>query len=559
MKATFDVKHLKAALKAVKPFMAKKPALNILTSVRICKNNGVLVARVVDNANFYTFTEYIFNATLAKADNGFDIAINYNSMNDFLKSVKSGDVTLEMAEKNGINIMVGAMKSTMNGDDVKEFPIDKSLKDAFKEETYAINMGKDYGKEVVKFCSADDNLRPMMSGVLMEFGADALCASDGRKLLVRHIGVTSATYNYIRREKHDIPEPGDGDYIIFPRHAAAAMSGHMKVEVYRSFHPAADNKSWSASRPRIVMTCIDSNIRMTFDPIEGRFPNWRSVIPRYPIDCAVEVENTKEFMNAVSQIAPVVNAGCELMDLNVYGNRSVLNVHGKDLDYNREGSVQVKLKTPATGNFAIGLKQSIIAKCMPKDWTGRMYISDPSRAMVFELEKDGIFLLMPMTLDDGVIDTRKICSIEQTNHAAAFNRKRDNERRAEVEEKMKPIKKVYDEEHAKHPDSIVAFVYDDGMTYFYWDDCNKLKQYRVASCLCYNEADVPFVMWSKDSADNRLKILVDNGASLTIMYPDRLDTKATDDDEPLSDDELELDELLPLADDELELDELLTA
>lgn len=557
MKATFDVKHLKAALKSVKPFMAKKPVLDFLRSVRICKTNGVLVARVVDNANFYTFTEYIFNATLSKADDGFDIVINYNSLTDFLKSVKTGDVVLEMAEKNGINIMVGAMKSTMNGDDVKEFPIDESLKDAHKEETYAINMGKDYGKEIVKFCG-DDLLRPVMNGPVMEFGTDALCASDGRKLLARHIGVTSAKYNWTHRKKHDIAEPDDSDYIIFPRHAAAAMSGHMKVEVYRSFHPAADNKSWSASRPRIVMTCIDSNIRMTFDPIECRYPNWRSVVPRYSIDCAVDVDNTKEFMNAVNQIAPVVNPGCELMDLNVGEDHTMLNVHGKDIDFNREGSVQVKLKTPVSGRFAIGLKQGILAKCMPKDWTGRMYIADPSRAMVFELEKDGIFLLMPMMLNDGVTDTRKICSMEQTNHAAAFNRKRDNERRAEVEEKMKPIKKVYDEEHAKHPDSVVAFVFDDGMTYFYWDDCNKLKQYRVASCLCYNEADVPFVMWSKDSADNRLKILVDNGASLTIMYPDRIDTNATDDDEPLSDDELELDELLPLADDELELDELLS-
>ena len=227
------------------------------------------------------------------------------------------------------------------------------------------------------FAIADDDLRPIMNGVCLSANYKRLdiVASDGH-VLVR-------TRLYPRLAKNDKAE------IIMPRKAA-------KIAPFILKDHEADivvSQKWS------FINC--GQYRLTFSHIDGRYPNYNSVIPS-------EQPHTAEifrdlFLKRVKQIAPFTNDSSESVHLAI-ANDLVLESSDIDLLYGATAFMPIEY----TGELIkMGLRSSTLQKVLtnlPGEQLKFMF-KDASHCTTFEPSEQPsgeeiTMLLMPMIIND---------------------------------------------------------------------------------------------------------------------------------------------------------------
>ena len=229
------------------------------------------------------------------------------------------------------------------------------------------------------FATADDELRPIMNGICMDIHPEDIVfvASDSHKLV---------------RCKNDSVQSGIQASFILPKKPANLLKNILPKEagdVTVSF----DDKNACFTLSNFVLNC-----RL----IEGRYPNYASVIPqnnpnRLIIDRAL-------FTNVLRRVSVFSNQASNLVKLQLSENQIVVSAQDIDFSTSAEESISCSYSGDSMG---IGFKSVYLIEILNNISSQEVSIelSDPSRAgLILPIEnqanEDLLMLLMPMMLTD---------------------------------------------------------------------------------------------------------------------------------------------------------------
>lgn len=234
------------------------------------------------------------------------------------------------------------------------------------------------------FCTADDELRPVMNGVFFDITADrlTLVATDAHKLVRYKTKHSSST----------IVEGDEAVSFILPKKPATMLKNILPKEsgeVQINF----DKKNAYFKLANYTMICRQ---------VEGRFPNYNAVIPTtnpYKI-----IIDRATLLNAMKRVSVFANQASNLVKL-AFADNTIL-ISAQDIDFSI--SAEETITCQFTGEpIKIGFKSSFLIEILGNINASDivMELSDASRAgliLPFENEKDEeiLMLLMPMLLND---------------------------------------------------------------------------------------------------------------------------------------------------------------
>lgn len=229
------------------------------------------------------------------------------------------------------------------------------------------------------FATAQDELRPVMNGVYFDLTADglAIVASDGHKL--------------VRNRNFNIKSEAPASFILPSKPAALLklMLGKTDGDVVVTF----DSNNACFEVADATLTC-----RL----IEGRYPNYNSVIPQdNPNKLVVD---RKALVGALRRVQPFASESTLSVRLHIEGSKLV--VSSEDVDFAK--TAKESMTCDYTGKtMDIGFKCPSLIEILSNIESDEVTIAlaDPSRAGVIvptvqPENEEVLMLIMPMLLND---------------------------------------------------------------------------------------------------------------------------------------------------------------
>lgn len=229
------------------------------------------------------------------------------------------------------------------------------------------------------FATADDELRPVMNGIYFDFHTDDLTfvASDGHKLVrLRNLSV----------------QLDERASFILPKKPATLLKNLLAKEEGVVRLRFDDNNAY--------VQC--ANFEMVCRLIEGRYPNYNSVIPKEnPFQVTID---RLSLLNALKRVSVFSNQSSSLIKLHL--NISELIVSAQDIDFSTSAEEHIPCAYEGD-ELSIGFKATYLIDILGNISSADviLQLADPSRAgLIFPSEneenEDFLMLLMPMMLND---------------------------------------------------------------------------------------------------------------------------------------------------------------
>lgn len=229
------------------------------------------------------------------------------------------------------------------------------------------------------FATADDELHPVLNGIFFDITTEEIifAASDGYKLV---------------RNKTFAAKGDEKAACILPKKPATLLKNLLPKEqgdVQISF----DGRNAIITLENYILTC-----RL----IEGRYPNYNSVIPQNnPHKVTVD---RVAFISALKRVSVFSSAASSLIKLHLEDNS--IKISAQDIDFST--SAEETLVCQYDGSpLSIGFKPTFLIDIMNNIATQEviMELADPSRGGVIlpteqEENEDILMLLMPMMLNE---------------------------------------------------------------------------------------------------------------------------------------------------------------
>lgn len=319
--------------------------------------------------------------TLEIIDSDADIrfCINSKTILDSLKEISEQPLTFEINTAN-MEIVVNYQNGTFSivGQHADDYPQTTTLEDDATTLDISGEALLD-GINRCLFATADDELRPVMNGVYFDITENDLTfvATDGHKLV---------------RSKNYAVHGSSQSAFILPKKPTTILKNLLPKE-------QGDVTIRFNDRNACV---VMANYTLICRLIEGRYPNYNSVIPlnnphRATIDRVA-------LLSALKRVLVFSNQSSALIKLNLDNNKLV--VSGQDIDFSTSAEESIVCEYNSTP-MNIGFKGTFLIDIL-NNLTGENVIvelADPSRAGVIvpaeqQENEDVLMLLMPMMLND---------------------------------------------------------------------------------------------------------------------------------------------------------------
>jgi DNA polymerase-3 subunit beta len=305
-------------------------------------------------------------------------AVNSKTILEALKEIPEQPLTFEVSESMEIVVKYQNGKYSLMGQNADEYPQSANL----GSNAVHVSLGVEVlmnGINRSLFATADDELRPVMNGIYFDITTEDITfvASDGHKL------VRNKTYKARGNEKAAF---------ILPKKPATLLKNLLPKET-GDVQIDFDDRNAMFTLENYSMTC-----RL----IEGRYPNYNSVIPqnnphRATIDRAA-------FVSGLKRVSVFSSAASSLIKLRL--DMNTIQISGQDIDFST--SAEETLMCQYEGNqMSIGFKSTFLIDILNNISSQEvvMELADPSRAGVIvpveqNEEEDLLMLLMPMMLND---------------------------------------------------------------------------------------------------------------------------------------------------------------
>lgn len=361
-------------LQAISRVINSKNSLPILDCFLIELQDGTLSMTASDN-------ETTLSTSIEVSDYEEDgrFAVSSKTLLEALKEIPEQPLSFQINSSNlEITVQYQNGKYSLMGQSADEYPQASEL----NEGAVQVVMGADIlttGINRSLFATADDELRPVMNGIYFDITTEdiTLVASDGHKL------VRNKTYAAHGEEKAAF---------ILPKKPANLLKNLLPKE-QGDVQIGFDDRN---------ATFTLENYRMVCRLIEGRYPNYNSVIPQNNPHKAII--DRASFISALRRVSVFSSQASSLIKLSLSEN--MMKISAQDIDFST--SAEESLICQYDGNaMSIGFKSSFLIDILNNIASQNVIIelADPSRAGVVvpeeqEKNEDLLMLLMPMMLND---------------------------------------------------------------------------------------------------------------------------------------------------------------
>lgn len=360
-------------LQAISKVINSKNTLPILDCFLLDLNGSNLSLTAADSE-----TRLVTSIEVSEAEGSGKLAVNAKNLLDPLKELPEQPLTFEINDNLETFIYFHNGKYNFIGQNGDDYPQPKELKDS------AVSLTIDpqvlfSGINRTLFASADDELRPVMNGVYFDITADDLTfvASDGHKLV---------------RCKTLAAKGAERASFILPKKPANLLKAILPKETETVEIKFDENNAY------IKM----SSYTMTCRFIEGRYPNYNSVIPQNNTNKVIL--DRLAFLNALKRVSVFSNQASNLIRLQL-SDRNIV-VSAQDIDFSTAAEETIPCEYTGTA-MNIGFKSSFLIEILNNIPSTEisLELSDPSRAGLIipaenEENEDLLMLLMPMMLND---------------------------------------------------------------------------------------------------------------------------------------------------------------
>ena len=361
-------------LQAISKVINSKNTLPILDCFLLELEGSTLTLTAAD-----TETRLVTSLEVNEADGNGKFAVNAKNLLDPLKELPEQPLTFEINNDNlETFIYFHNGKYNFIGQSGDDYPQPKELKETAVGLTIEPQVLFS-GINRTLFASADDELRPVMNGVYFDITPDDLTfvASDGHKLV---------------RCKTIAAKGAERASFILPKKPANLLRAILPKESETVEIKFDENNAY------IKM----SSYTMTCRFIEGRYPNYNSVIPQNNSNKVILDRQT--FLNALKRVSVFSNQASNLIRLQLTDSSIV--VSAQDIDFSTAAEETIPCDytgTPMNIGFKSGFLIEILNNISSTDIS--LELSDPSRAGLIipaenEENEDLLMLLMPMMLND---------------------------------------------------------------------------------------------------------------------------------------------------------------
>jgi DNA polymerase-3 subunit beta len=230
------------------------------------------------------------------------------------------------------------------------------------------------------FATADDELRPVMNGIYFDIMADSITfvASDGHKL--------------VRNRNFAVNAGQEPASFILPKKPAKTLKDILVKDSGEAIIKFDDNCA-EISIENYILSC-----RL----IEGRYPNYNSVIPKdNPFKVRIDRQS---LISALRRVLVFANTSTNLIKIRISTN--TLLVSSQDIDYSTGAEESINCEYDGNA-MNIGFKGTFLIDILTSISSAEVVLelADPSRAGVIvpaeqEEQEDLLMLLMPMMLND---------------------------------------------------------------------------------------------------------------------------------------------------------------
>ncbi len=374
MRFTVSSSALASRLVALSKVFNSKNSMPILDCYLFEVKDNILTLTASDSENVMTTTLQLDNA-----DSQGTFAVNNHTILDAVKELPEQPLTLEVDMSSfNMNVIYQNGEYKFTAQSGEEFPRLQPVQDGAASIIIdSKTLCNDMARSV--FATANEELRPVMNGIYFDLTTEALAivASDGHKLV--------RTRN--KSIKSDMPKS-----FILPKKPSILLKNVLQKtedEVVISF----DDRNATISFVDGTLSC-----RL----IEGRYPNYNSVIPQdNPNQLTID---RMSFIGVIRRVLPFASDSSQQIRLHIEMGRVV--VSSEDIDF--ATSAKEELVCDYNGNIMdIGFKGSSLMEILNNLDSEEVILelADPSRPCLIlpaqqPENEDILMLIMPMLLND---------------------------------------------------------------------------------------------------------------------------------------------------------------
>lgn len=375
MRFTVSSSALSSKLNMLAKVIGSKNSLPILDCFLFQVANGEMSITASDSDN-------VIKSTLALTDHDGEgeFCVPNRVILDALKELPEQPLHFDVdtaGEAVAIKIVYQNGLYNFTGQSAEEYPRTQSMNDACTTVSLPTEMLINNISRSL-FATANDELRPVMNGIYFDLTADALAivASDGHKL--------------VRSKNFTIKSESPSAFNL-PKKPASLLKNILSKDGDDAIIKF-DDRSAEIQFTDGVMRC-----RL----IDGRYPNYNSVIPNNPNEVTVD---RRGLQSALRRVLPFASESSQLIRFHIESGR--FEVSSEDIDFST--SAKEQLSCGYNGSpISIGFKGSSLMEILSNLTSDNIIIqlADPSRAGIIvpaeqPENEDILMLIMPMLLND---------------------------------------------------------------------------------------------------------------------------------------------------------------
>lgn len=376
MRFTVSSSALSSKLNMLAKVIGSKNSLPILDCFLFQVANGEMSITASDSDN-------VIKSTLALTDHdgeGDEFCVPNRVILDALKELPEQPLHFDVdaaGEAVAIKIVYQNGLYNFTGQSAEEYPRTQSMNDACTTVSLPTEMLINNISRSL-FATANDELRPVMNGIYFDLTADALAivASDGHKL--------------VRSKNFTIKSESPSAFNL-PKKPASLLKNILSKDGDDAIIKF-DDRSAEIQFTDGVMRC-----RL----IDGRYPNYNSVIPNNPNEVTVD---RRGLQSALRRVLPFASESSQLIRFHIESGR--FEVSSEDIDFSTSAKEQLSCEYNGSP-ISIGFKGSSLMEILSNLTSDNIIIqlADPSRAGIIvpaeqPENEDILMLIMPMLLND---------------------------------------------------------------------------------------------------------------------------------------------------------------
>lgn len=375
MRFTVSSSALSSKLNMLAKVIGSKNSLPILDCFLFQVANGEMSITASDSDN-------VIKSTLALTDHDGEgeFCVPNRVILDALKELPEQPLHFDVdaaGEAVAIKIVYQNGLYNFTGQSAEEYPRAQSMNDACTTVSLPTEMLINNISRSL-FATASDELRPVMNGIYFDLTADALAivASDGHKL--------------VRSKNFTIKSESPSAFNL-PKKPASLLKNILSKDGDDAIIKF-DDRSAEIQFTDGVMRC-----RL----IDGRYPNYNSVIPNNPNEVTVD---RRGLQSALRRVLPFASESSQLIRFHIESGR--FEVSSEDIDFSTSAKEQLSCEYNGSP-ISIGFKGSSLMEILSNLTSDNIIIqlADPSRAGIIvpaeqPENEDILMLIMPMLLND---------------------------------------------------------------------------------------------------------------------------------------------------------------